>query len=51
MRIVTAICLALSALPVIAENRIDGLRPDAPELAAPGDMVVGVTTLTLTNPA
>ena len=50
MRIVTAIYLALSALPVMAENRIDGLRPDAPELAAPGDMVIGVTTLTLTNP-
>ena len=33
-----------------AENRIDGQRPDAPELAAPGDMAVGVRTLTLTNP-
>ena len=33
-----------------ASNRIDGLRPDAPQLAAPGDMKVGVQTFTFTNP-
>lgn len=30
-----------------AENRIDGLRPDAPELAKPGNHNIGVRTLTL----
>lgn len=33
-----------------AENRIDTIRPDAPELAKYGDFAVGVRTLTLTNP-
>ena len=33
-----------------AENRIDGQRPDAPELAAVGDNAVGVRTLELVNP-
>ena len=51
MRIMTAIALAASlASPSLAENRIDGMRPDAPELAALGANAVGVTTLTLTNP-
>ena len=31
-------------------NRIDLLRPDAPELATPGDMPIGVRTVTVTNP-
>lgn len=30
-----------------AENRIDGLRPDAPELAKPGNHNIGVRTVTL----
>ena len=34
----------------MAENRVDASRPDAPELAAPGPYVVGVRTLTLTDP-
>lgn len=34
----------------LAENRIDVQRPDAPELAAYGDLKVGVRTLELTNP-
>ncbi|WP_270729452.1 alpha/beta hydrolase family protein [Shimia sp. Alg240-R146] len=38
------------ATPVLAENRIDQIRPDAPELAAHGDHVVGVTTRTFSNP-
>jgi len=54
MRIVTALyvglCLVLSTGPLMAQNRIDGQRPDAPELAAPGDLPVGVTTLNLVNP-
>ena len=32
-----------------AENRIDGQRPDAPELAKPGNLNVGVRTLKLSN--
>lgn len=34
----------------LAENRIDGQRPDAPELAAYGPHAIGVRTLNLTNP-
>lgn len=34
----------------MAQNRIDGSRPDAPELAAPGAFAVGVRSLTLTDP-
>ncbi len=34
----------------MAENRIDVIRPDAPELAAHGDYKVGVKTLSLTDP-
>lgn len=33
-----------------AQNRIDGQRPDAPELAATGDFAVGVRTIELSNP-
>ncbi len=33
-----------------ATNRVDGLRPDAPMLAAPGDFKIGVQTMTFTNP-
>ncbi|MCB1450076.1 MAG: dienelactone hydrolase [Nitratireductor sp.] len=32
------------------ENRIDGMRPDAPELAPFGPLAIGVTTVELTNP-
>jgi len=41
--------LFMSATTVSAENRIDGQRPDAPELAAPGESAIGVRTLHLTN--
>lgn len=45
-------CLAASLLsgPVMAENRIDAQRPDAPEMAAYGNYEVGTRPLTLTNP-
>lgn len=52
MRLLTALAIALTVTtgPLMAQNRIDGLRPDAPELAAPGSLPVGVTTLSLVNP-
>ncbi len=50
-RLFTGIAIAASlASAATAENRIDGMRPDAPALAARGDLVIGVTTLTFTNP-
>lgn len=42
--------LAPLALPALAENRIDTVRPDAPELAAYGDFAVGVREMRFTNP-
>lgn len=45
-----AIAATLVASAVAAENRIDGQRPNAPELAAYGDMAVGVRMLELVNP-
>lgn len=46
--------LAVLFLPfsgaAMAENRIDIVRPDAPDLAAYGSAGVGVTTVTVTNP-
>ncbi|MEM7525380.1 MAG: dienelactone hydrolase [Pseudomonadota bacterium] len=54
LRPIIAIGLALTALPVLAgghaQNRIDGQRPDAPALAAYGDMKVGVRQIEVTNP-
>jgi predicted dienelactone hydrolase len=51
MRLMTLLAVAASlATPLAAENRIDGMRPDAPVLAAVGEYVVGVTTLEFTNP-
>lgn len=52
-RMTSALALTLSAATAMAEtgpNRVDGLRPDAPALAAPGEMKVGVQTFTFTNP-
>ncbi len=34
----------------LAENRIDQIRPDAPALAAHGDLPIGVRTLEVSNP-
>jgi len=42
--------VALWTGPAMAQNRVDGSRPDAPALAAPGGFAVGVRTLTLTDP-
>lgn len=44
--------MAATALPgvAVAENRIDHIRPDAPELAAFGTYPIGVQTLEFTNP-
>jgi predicted dienelactone hydrolase len=44
-----ATAAALVTTPLMAENRIDLQRPDAPELAAPGDHVIGVRTMTFTD--
>lgn len=49
-RISPVALMTLTALPAAAENRIDVIRPDAPELAAYGDYTVGVQTMTFTNP-
>ena len=41
--------LLLTAFPACAEDRIDRIRPDAPELAAYGPYAVGVRTLSLVD--
>ena len=49
----TALSLTLAALATTTQaqvNRIDGMRPDAPALAALGPRIVGVQTLSFTNP-
>ncbi|MEM6310195.1 MAG: dienelactone hydrolase [Pseudomonadota bacterium] len=48
-RAALTVCL-IAGTPLMAENRIDTLRPDAPALAPHGDYPVGVRTLTLTDP-
>ncbi len=50
MRTMTAAIAIVAATAAHAENRIDIVRPDAPELAAFGDHKIGVTTMTFTNP-
>jgi len=46
-----ALLATLAALgPAQAQNRVDLIRPDAPELAARGPFAVGVRQVTLTNP-
>jgi predicted dienelactone hydrolase len=42
--------LALLTGAAVAENRIDRIRPDAPELAAHGPRTIGVRTLSFVNP-
>lgn len=42
--------IGLAAAPVLAENRIDRIRPDAPALAAYGTYPIGVQTLQFVNP-
>ena len=45
-----ALAIGLMGAPVMAENRIDGQLPNAPALAAYGEMSVGVRTVEMTNP-
>lgn len=40
----------LAATPALAQNRIDLIRPDAPELAQPGPHAVGVRAAQFTDP-
>ncbi len=47
-RAATGVALALMAAPAQSENRIDVIRPDAPALAAYGDLPVGVREMSLT---
>ncbi len=44
-----AICLT-GAPSIMADNRIDTQRPDAPELAAYGEHAIGVRSISLINP-
>jgi predicted dienelactone hydrolase len=44
-----AVSLTLAATPLAAEDRIDLIRPDAPELARFGALPVGVTTRTFVH--
>ncbi|WP_341212095.1 dienelactone hydrolase [uncultured Limimaricola sp.] len=44
-----AAAATMIAAPAMAENRIDRIRPDAPELAAPGEHLIGVTTMSFTR--
>lgn len=45
-----SICMAFSGFSLAAENRIDTIRSDAPELAAYGRFSIGVKTVNLSNP-
>lgn len=47
---VALISMSVSIAPAQAENRIDTQLPGAPELAAYGELAVGVQTLEITNP-
>lgn len=44
------LCLTFWSEITLAENRIDGQRPDAPEMAAYGNFAIGVRTLEIINP-
>ncbi len=48
--LLSAVCLVIAPLTYANENRIDTIRPDAPELAQYGKSAVGVRTLQLINP-
>ena len=50
MRALPTALTLLATTAAAAENRIDIVRPDAPELAAYGDHKIGVTTMIFTNP-
>ncbi len=46
---VAVMAMIMSGTASAADNRVDGLRPDAPELATPGNNAIGVRTLELVN--
>jgi len=48
--LILTLCLTLSSNILMAENRIDTQRPDAPELAAYGHYEVGTRPIELINP-
>lgn len=48
--VVLATAAVLTGAPLMAENRIDTQRPDAPALAAYGNHKVGVRQIEMTNP-
>ncbi|WP_372571668.1 alpha/beta hydrolase family protein [Ruegeria jejuensis] len=50
--LILAIAMSGASMPLdaLAENRVDRIRPDAPELAHYGDYPVGVATTQFTNP-
>ena len=52
MKMITQYVVALTVIGTgaMAENRIDRQLPDAPELAAYGDLAVGVRQVDLVNP-
>jgi predicted dienelactone hydrolase len=50
LRIAAALTLVLPLAAKATENRLDRIRPDAPELAALGPYQVGVRTITFRNP-
>jgi len=47
--LITTLLAAAAATPLAAENRIDGQSPNAPELAAYGDLPVGVRQIELVH--
>lgn len=49
IRTATLALLSLTLAPLMAQNRIDTQRPDAPALAAYGDHAIGVRTLEVVN--
>ena len=48
--VMVSLWLMLGSAQESFENRIDVIRPDAPELAAHGEFDIGVRTLELSNP-
>ncbi|MEO4001285.1 dienelactone hydrolase [Mesorhizobium sp. CAU 1732] len=50
MMLATVAAGLMSGVVLAQENRIDLVRPDAPELAVQGDLAIGVRTIELNNP-
>ncbi len=49
MQLAAMAALAAAAAPAIAQNRIDQIRPDAPELAPYGNYAIGVRAVTFSR--